>query len=213
MPNPPTGDADGRSARKRRAIMEAARTVFLRNGYGGTSMDEIAAVAAVSKRTVYNNFTDKKRLFAEAVTSDIGQAEAGSRALLAALPESEDLERDLRLFARRHVTLILQPHLIQLRRIVIGEADRFPDLARTWYEEGPERGVATLAALFGEIARRGRLCVDDPRLAAQHFHWLVLSVPLNKAMFHGSQVRLSPGELERYADEGVRVFLAAYGAR
>src|SRR5437868_81719 len=53
----------GRSARKRRAIMEAATTLFLRNGYQGTSMDDIAAAAAVSKQTVYKNFGDKGRLF------------------------------------------------------------------------------------------------------------------------------------------------------
>ncbi len=53
--------------------------------------------------------------------------------------------------------------------------------------------------------------MEDPLLAAQHFNWLILSVPLNKAMFHGSGADFTPGELERYADEGVRVFLAAYG--
>jgi hypothetical protein len=48
--------------------------------------------------------------------------------------------------------------------------------------------------------------------AAQEFNWLILSIPLNKAMFHGSDTEFTPGELERYADEGVRVFLAAYGS-
>jgi AcrR family transcriptional regulator len=52
----------GRSARKRSAILEAATTVFLDNGYLGTSMDEIAALARVSKQTVYKHFADKERL-------------------------------------------------------------------------------------------------------------------------------------------------------
>src|SRR5262249_12281633 len=56
-----------RSVRKRNAILTAARTVFLRSGYLGTSMDEIAALAAVSKQTVYKQFADKKRLFTEIV--------------------------------------------------------------------------------------------------------------------------------------------------
>lgn len=202
----------GRSARKRRAIMEAARTVFLRKGYAGASMDEIAAIAMVSKQTVYKNFADKERLFTEIITSDISQAEDTSQSMVRALPESEDIEMDLRQFARRLVTVVMQPHLVQMRRIIIGEADRFPALARTWYAHGPERGYTTLAERFAELARRGRLRVDDPLLAAQHFNWLVLSVPMNKAMFHGSDSQFSTEELERYADEGVRVFLAAYGA-
>ena len=63
-----------RSARKRTAILEAATTVFLRKGYLGTSMDEIAALAAVSKQTVYKHFADKQRLFSEIVTSTVDEA-------------------------------------------------------------------------------------------------------------------------------------------
>ena len=91
------------------------------------------------------------------------------------------------------------------------EAERFPELARTWYASGPERAHTTLADQFQALARRGLLWVDDPLLAAQHFNWLILSIPLNKAMFHGSDTEFTPAELELYADEGVRVFLAAYG--
>ena len=63
-----------RSARKRRAILDAATTVFLRNGYLGTSMDEIAALAAVSKQTVYKHFADKERLFSEIVVGTVNEA-------------------------------------------------------------------------------------------------------------------------------------------
>jgi hypothetical protein len=98
-----------------------------------------------------------------------------------------------------------------MRRVVISEAERFPDLARAWYERGPERGHATLARQFEALDRRGRLRVDDPLLAARNFNWLVLSVPLNQAMFLGTRSPFPPGELDRLADEAVRVFLAAYG--
>ena len=201
----------GRSARKRRAIMDAARTVFLRKGYDGASMDEVAALAAVSKQTVYKHFADKKRLFTAIITGDISATETLTHGMVAALPDSEDIEKDLRQFARRHITDVTQPHLIQLRRIIIAEAERFPELAQTWYASGPERAHATLADQFHALARRGLLRVDDPLLAAQHFNWLILSIPLNKAMFHGGDTEFTPNELERYADEGVRVFLAAYG--
>lgn len=184
--------------------------MFLRHGYGGASMDQVAALAAVSKQTVYKHFADKKSLFTAIVTGDISATEALSHDMVASLCDTDDLETDLRVFARQHIVEVTQPHLIQLRRIIIAEAERFPELAQTWYANGPQRAHTVLGEQFEALARRGLLRVDDSLLAAQHFNWLVLSVPLNKAMFTGA-VDLTPGELERYADEAVRVFLAAYG--
>ncbi len=201
---------EGRSARKRRMITEAATTVFLRNGYLGTNMDEIAALAGVSKQTVYKHFADKERLFTEVLLGTIGKTQGDFAA--ATLEDTDDLERDLHELARRLVVGVIRPEMLQLRRIVIGEADRFPDVARLWYENGPERTAVKLATRFTELAERGLLRVDDPLLAAQHFNWLVLSVPLNKLMFCGSDDLFTPADLQRFADEGVRVFLAAYGA-
>ncbi|HEY9376984.1 MAG TPA: TetR/AcrR family transcriptional regulator C-terminal domain-containing protein, partial [Jiangellaceae bacterium] len=178
---------------------------------GGTSMDEVAALAAVSKQTVYKHFADKKRLFTSVITGDIGATEALTHNIVAALRDSETIEEDLRRFARRHITEVTQPDLIRLRRIIIAEAERFPELARIWYASGPEHAHETLADQFQALARRGLLRVDDALLAAQHFNWLILSIPLNRAMFNGGETVFAPGELERYADEGVRVFLAAYG--
>jgi AcrR family transcriptional regulator len=202
-----------RSARKRTAILEAATTVFLRKGYLGTSMDEIAALAAVSKQTVYKHFADKQRLFSEIVTSTVD--EAGDRVYRAVLDlaDSGDIEADLRELARRELALVLQPRVLQLRRLVIGEAARFPELGRVFYEQGPGRTIAALAAAFERLAARGVLQLDDPLLAAAHFNWLVLSIPLNQAMLLGTDEPASAAELDRYADAGVRVFLAAYGAR
>ncbi|WP_433262241.1 TetR/AcrR family transcriptional regulator [Actinosynnema sp. CS-041913] len=198
-----------RSARKRRAILDAARTVFLRNGYQGTSMDEIAALAEVSKQTVYKHFADKERLFTEIITADIRAGGQRSDAVLDHLPDSTDLEQDLREIARKLVTVVTQPHLVRMRRVVIGEADRFPDLARTWYASGPERGYERMALRFAQLTDQGRLDTPDPLLAAQQFVWLALSVPLNRAMFDPEPY--STEELHRFADEAVRTFLAAYG--
>lgn len=200
----------GRSARKRRAILDAARELFLAKGYGGTSMDDVAARAAVSKQTVYKQFVDKEHLFTAIITGDIEDTEGLTRSLVDALPETHDLERDLRVFARRHVVEVMQPHLVRMRRILIGEADRFPELAAAWYARGPERAHATFAGWFTTLTDRGLLHVTDPQLAAEHFNWLILSIPMNRAMFSGAQEPVE--RLEYYADEAVRVFLAAYGA-
>ena len=204
---------EGRSARKRRAILDAARTLFLRNGYAGSSMDDVAALAGVSKQTVYKHFADKQHLFTELLDSDIAHSAGSTDPLIEKMPDTENLEEDLRMFARRHLADVMQPKLLQMRRVLIGEAERFPELARAWYATGPERSFAEFAGWFAAWDRRGLLRAPDPMLAAQHFNWLVLSIPLNKAMFSGDDLEFEPGELERYADEGVRVFLAAYGAR
>lgn len=175
-------------------------------------MDEVAALAAVSKQTVYKQFADKKQLFTAIISSDISAAEAPTHRLVAALPESRNIERDLRRLARQHIIDVTQPHLIRLRRILIAEAERFPELARTWYSTGPDRAHTVLAEAFQALTRRGLLQVDDPRLAAQHFNWLIVAIPLHEAMFSGVDPTFAPAQLKRYADEGVRVFLAAYRA-
>ena len=204
------GDDTGRSARKRRQIVEAAAAAFLRNGYLGTSMDEIAALAGVSKQTVYKQFADKERLFKEIVLDAIDRVGEPFFGGIDALEDTEDLEADLRKLAGQLMSVVRDPRLLQLRRLVIGEAGRFPELGRTYYERGPGRSADTLASQFRALAARGLLRVDDPTLAAQHFNWLVLSIPINQAMF-SVDVDFPPDELDRYADQAVRIFLAAYG--
>lgn len=213
-PNESAGIAgEGRSTRKRAAILEAATTVFLRNGYLGTSMDEIAALAGVSKQTVYKHFADKKSLFSEIVLSTVNEASDPVHEQVLNLEDSGDVEADLRDLARRQLALVLQPRLMQLRRLVIGEVGRFPELGRTFYERGQGRTVAALATAFERLAARGELQLEDPVLAATHFNWLIMSAPVNRAMLLGDDEIAPAADLDRYADGGVRAFLAAYGRR
>ncbi|HEU4398282.1 MAG TPA: TetR/AcrR family transcriptional regulator [Actinomycetota bacterium] len=207
-----SSEGDTRSARKRRVIMEAATTAFLRNGYLGTSMDEIAALAAVSKQTVYKHFADKQRLFTDIIlaTSDQVVGELVQTATLA-LQDTDDVEKDLRELARQLITAICQPQVLRLRRLIIGEADRFPELGRTYWERGFERGLATLADKLQRLAERGLLHLDDPQLAAHQFAGMILWVPVNRVMFCGEAAPLTPAEIDRYADAGARTFLKAYG--
>jgi AcrR family transcriptional regulator len=199
-----------RSARKRRAILDAATTAFLSKGYLGTSMDEIAALARVSKQTVYKHFTDKESLFTEIVTSTVNEISDPVHEEVVRLADSGDVEADLRDLARRLVARVMQPRLLELRRLVIAEASRFPELGRAFYERGPGRTISALASVFEQLAARGALRLDDPGLAAAHFNWLIMSAPVNQAMLLGSDSIPKRRELNRYADAGVRAFLAAY---
>jgi TetR/AcrR family transcriptional repressor of mexJK operon len=199
-----------RSARKRAAILEAATTLFLRNGYRGTSMDEIAALAAVSKQTVYKHFADKARLFSEIAIRTVEEVAEPVHDEVLKLEDSGSVEADLHRLARKLLRMVIQPRILQLRRLVIGEASRFPELGRTFLEQGPGRTIAALAIVFERLAERGVLELDDPQLAAAHFNWLVMSIPLNRAMLLGEDEPPASAELNRYADAGVSAFLAAY---
>jgi TetR/AcrR family transcriptional regulator, mexJK operon transcriptional repressor len=203
---------EGRSARKRQAILEAATEAFLSNGYADTSMDEIAQAASVSKQTVYKHFADKKRLFSEIVTSLVDEVSDPVHELVTSIKDSGDIDTDLRDLARRQLAMVMQPRLMRLRRLVIAEAGQFPELGRTFHERGPGRTIEALATAFKRLAERGALQLDDVQLAAAQFNWLVMSIPLNDAMFLGDDPAPASGQLDRYADAGVRVFLAAYGA-
>ncbi len=199
------------TARKRRAILDAATTLFLREGYLATSMDEIAAAASVSKQTVYKQFADKQSLFREIVTGTVAEVGDPVSEQVAALRDSGDLAADLREVARGLLAQVIQPRVMQLRRLVIGEAGRFPELGRLFYDSGPGRTIAALAAAFEGLRARGALRMDDSRLAAEHFNWLVMSTPLNRVMLCGDAELPAPADLNRYADAGARAFLAAYG--
>jgi TetR/AcrR family transcriptional repressor of mexJK operon len=202
-------NSESRSDRKRKAMLLAATELFLDKGYDGTSMDDVAAKAAVSKPTVYKYFFDKERLFAEIVRATTGEIDDLVRLVSETMVGSRNVESGLLVLARRFVTALMQPNVLRLRRLVIANADRFPDVGRCWYEQGFERVLATLATGFQGLADRKLLRVDDPLLAANHFVGLLLWIPVNKAMFTGDH-RSSPGELERIAVGAVRAFLAGY---
>lgn len=203
--------SESRFDRKRKALLLAATEVFLDKGFDSTSMDDIATKATVSKPTVYKYFVDKERLYAEIVRSTTGEIDALMRLVVETLAGQRNVESSLTVLARQFITALMQPRILRLRRLVIANSERFPDVGRTWYMEGFERVLATLATSFQDLNDRKLLHVDDPLLAANHFVGLLLWIPINKAMFtgdHGS----SQVELERLASSAVRAFLRGYGS-
>jgi TetR/AcrR family transcriptional regulator, mexJK operon transcriptional repressor len=202
---------ESRSDRKRKVLLLAATELFLDKGYDGTSMDDVAAKAAVSKPTVYKYFSDKERLFAEIVRATTSEIDGLMRLVAETMAAQTSLESGLILLARRFIGALMQPRILRLRRLVMANAERFPDVGRSWYEQGFERVLATLANSFQGLADRKLLQVDDPLLAANHFVGLLLWIPINKAMYTGDH-RSSPAELERFAVGAVRAFLKGYGA-
>lgn len=205
---------EGRTARKRRAIIEAAAEVFLQHGYIGASMDQVAAKAAVSKQTVYKQFADKEHLFAQIIlgrTSALGDQLAKAYATLDDATEPLPALRDV---GRQLLQSLSRPEVLQLRRLVIAEADRFPDVSGTWWQEAFHPSLVLLGEAMERMAGRGLLReLTDPTLAAYHFAGLVMYKPMNRMMFAGSTAVTPPDELEHLADSAADVFLAAYGPR
>src|SRR5690606_9884794 len=131
---------DPRVVRTRAAVAEAATTLFLRKGYAGTTMEEIAALAGIAKRTLYNNYTDKAALFTQIVADVMAYAEAFARGLGAGFAGdmgAAELPAALHDLGRRLALAILRPEVIALRRLLIGEARTFPELAKEYYDRAP----------------------------------------------------------------------------
>jgi len=207
-------EIEGRTPRKRRAILAAATEVFLQHGYLGASMDEVAAKAGVSKQTVYKQFENKERLFAEIVLGTSDQLMDGLvQAYAETLDGAADAREGLQALARRLLDSLTAASVLQLRRLVIAEADRFPEVCGAWFTSGFEKSLEALGEALTRLAERGLLReLEDPTLAAYQFAGLVMYKPMNRAMFAGTRERPAPGELDKLADQATEVFLAAYGA-
>jgi TetR/AcrR family transcriptional regulator, mexJK operon transcriptional repressor len=219
-PREPVDDTtlDPRVARSRAVIVAAAYEHFLRNGYLGANVDQIAAEARVSKRTVYNIFGGKEQLFLEILSEAITVAEQFSQELISLFTDTEDVateevETTLRTVGVRLARAVLSGRIVRLRRLLIGEAERFPDHARDYYERGPGRVMDTLATVLSRFHDRGLLQIEDARIAAEHFAFLVLGAPLDRALFIIDSEPSSTEDIERYARKGVEVFVHAYPAQ
>ena len=209
-----TIEGEGRTPRKRRAILAAATEVFLQHGYLGASMDEVAAKAGVSKQTVYKQFENKERLFAEIVLGTSDQLmDALVQAYAETLDGAADAREGLQALARRLLDSLTAASVLQLRRLVIAEADRFPEVCGAWFTSGFEKSLEALGEALTRLTERGLLReLEDPTLAAYQFAGLVMYKPMNRAMFAGTRERPKPNELDKLADQATEVFLAAYGA-
>jgi len=201
-----------RTDAKRLAIIDAATQLFIARGYDRTSMDEIAASAQVSKQTVYKQFQDKPSLFREMVLGITQRAEGIVEAISAhfeGIDRAEELEEGLRGLARSYAGAVLAPPVIRLRRLVISEADRFPDLARAYYVRAPGCGLDAVADGLRLLDRRSLLHVDDPPVAAGHFSYLVLGQLIDRKLFDPSD-QITDTEIAEHSHGAVRVFIAAY---
>lgn len=205
--------AKTRQERTRDTILDAAAGLFLRNGFLGANMDEIAAVADVSKQTVYAHFHSKEALFLDVVRGLTGVAGDVHQEQVADPVDDSPIADYLQEFAELQLTIVMTPKLMQLRRLVIGEVERFPELGRALHALGPQRSITRLSRAFERYRRLGQIEADDLEAAASFFNWLVMGAPVNDAMLLGDDAILPAAACRGHAAESVRIFLAAFGPR
>ena len=189
---------------KLRQILAGARTVFLRDGFDGASMNDIAREAGVSKGTLYVYFASKEALFAAYVRDDRRrQAEQmvpyASEATLGEALTGIGLAIMREMLAPSHVALV---------RTVVAAAAKFPEIGNAFYESGPEYGQQRLAAF---LAGRADLAIADFDQAAVEFINLTQGALLRRALFRSE--RLSSDDIEMTVRRGVDTFLRLYATR
>lgn len=198
-----------KSDRRRQAILETARDIFLKEGYAAASMSAIAARVGGSKGTLYNYFRSKEELFGAFMTDACGkQAED----LLDHMPDLDgDRHAALLEIGVGLCNLVLSPNVMAISRLVVAESERFPELGQVFYETGPRKGELRLTAHFDRAVAQGYLKPGDTTRMARRFKNLCLGDLFDRRLW-GVIPNPTPEVLAESVTEAVRIFLAAYGA-
>ena len=198
--------ADLRRDERRKAILKAASEVFYEEGFAGASMSQICARLGGSKGTLYNYFENKEDLFAavidakcrwfsESVFSDVDET-LGVREMLLRVGETF-LEQ-------------LSDPVIRLIQLVISESLRSPEVARIFYENGPEASARRLCQLLERAKARGEIDIDDCMSGAHQF--LAMS---RGDLYFQRLLNLAPppdhASAQAEIEAAVDLFLAAHG--
>ncbi|MDX1570737.1 MAG: TetR/AcrR family transcriptional regulator [Xanthomonadales bacterium] len=194
-----------KSTAKKAQIFEAAVNLFLEKGFDGTSMDEIAERAEVSKQTVYSHFRSKEDLFSYCIAEKCVSYELS--------PEFLDLERPvdqmLRVVGRKFTDLLHSDDAIHMKRLLCASAEQSPVLSELYYEAGPKHMIDLLTDYLRRQAERGRLKLDDPRTAAcQLLHMFLGETHLLRLL--NLRQTVDQEAVNDYVDACVDMFLRAY---
>lgn len=195
-----------RREERREAILEVATRYFLDHGYAGTTMSGIAASLGGSKGTLWSYYASKELLFGDVLdraTRDFREQ------LSLALNHDEPVGAALLQVCIEFLTRITNPDGISLHRLVVGEAGRFPEMGRIFYERVPHRVHSLLSRFIAEAMVRGELRQDDPDEAASVLTALCMAGNHQKLLV-GMIDRVPTDQAEQWAGKAVEKFLRAY---
>jgi AcrR family transcriptional regulator len=177
-PGRPKSRAD---AAERERITAGALELFLASGYGGTTMDAVAARCRVSKRTLYRLFPAKMDLFRAMV--------ADHRRSMLALPRAasdEPLHEQLAAIFRLDIDVEQDRGRMAFVLLAIAEAERFPEIGEALRLEGADASRQMLAAWLAQQQAADLLRPFPPEAAARMLMDMIFSV----------QIRRFPGDRE-----------------
>ncbi len=192
-------------AAKRHAIIETAAHLFFRNGYAATSIEQVAADAGVSKVTIYNQFGDKRALFAASVECECEKMRGHFS--LDAMPQGSIRER-LTAIGEAIFAFLFRPEMIQFERRIAAETEAEPAIGAAFLEAGPWRMKHGFATWLRHAQDAGELAMADPELAAEQFVSMCKGMGDLERRF-GAEV--TPENRHCRISGAVDVFLAAYG--
>jgi AcrR family transcriptional regulator len=194
---------------RRELILDVAQEVFLEEGFANASMSTIAARLGGSKGTLYNYFKSKDDLFIAYVERRCLWQQDEVFALKPGEAPAEALQR----IARSFLAHVINETTVRNFRLIVAEAERTPEISRTFYEAGPLRGTDRLAEFLASLDAAGVLDLGGDTVgAAQHFLGLVQS-PTFKGRLCNAIPELTDRQIDEEAARGVRAFLRAYGPR
>lgn len=192
--------------KRRKAIIEAAYSLFIERGYASVSIDDIIRVSKGSKSSLYKFFGNKEGILKAVVES---LADDMLREFHFEVPTARNTREALTHIGMVLVDLALSENAINQHRHAVSHARVFPDVAKLWYEAGPKRTMDGIADFLKKETEEGRLRVPDPARAALFFAGMII--------FHENMRQLvclpraKRSELKEMVSEAVEVFLAAYG--
>jgi len=191
---------------KVRQILDGARDVFLRLGFDGASMGDVARAAGVSKGTLYVYFENKAELFSALIADERKRAKRA----FGLDAHDGDIAGALRSYGRNLLAYVSRTRNIQSVRTVIAIAEKFPRVGEDWYRDGPQRGLDTMRAYIEAEVAAGRLVADDTLTAARQLQMLFYAGIVNE-MLYGVRAPPDDAEIGRVVDAAVETFLARYG--
>lgn len=194
---------------KAKMVVAGAREVFLAHGFSAATTDMIQRAAGVSKSTVYAYYSTKEKLF-EAVVE--AECEAAIKAVHSVAMHIDNVRDVLSALARSYMAIFLSPSGLALFRAIVGEAPRFPELARHFYLVGPSSMNNLVAQHIERAARVGKLDVSSVGLetAASIFTNLVRSEAQMQCLTHPGATP-SAAQQDQWINTAVVTFLRAFG--
>lgn len=190
---------------KRDAIITAATDSFFEHGYAASTIEGIAALAGVSKVTIYNQFGDKRALLAAAVIRECERMREHSEVVSAG---GAPLPERLRTIGAAMVAFLSRPEMVQFERRIAAETEHEPEIGIAFLDNGPRRMKAAFSALLERAHAAGELDVPDPAMAAEQFASMCKGMGDLERRFGAPP---DPARDAARIDSAVSVFLRAYG--